>query len=200
MRSLLVIEDELGLLKAITNYFVEEKFDVIGCSTKEEAVRAFEQKTYDVVLLDIRLPSDSEGLDLLEQFRKSETARGDERAVVIVMTAFGHYQYAKRACNLGADGFIEKPEEMHVLLETINSKLGERAETDALLRALREWSKRVKDDGDNPIIELGENKYTADDLIREIESGSEIGKQFRLTFYAMFLELSHPEDEQNESV
>jgi two-component system response regulator HydG len=77
-------------------------------------LRALEQRTFDIVLLDLRLPGAS-GLDLLQEIkqRRPETQ-------VILMTGYGSVASAVQAMKMGAYDYVTKPfnlDELKLLLQ-----------------------------------------------------------------------------------
>ncbi len=68
-----------------------------------DALRAYEERRPDAILLDLRLP-DMDGMDILKK-----VAGEDESLPVIVITAHGSVQTAVTAMRLGAADFIVKP-------------------------------------------------------------------------------------------
>jgi two-component system response regulator HydG len=101
--SILVIEDDLVLAKAIEEVLQEEGYSVRSAPTGEEARSAFAAEIFEVVLLDVNLP-DANGLDLLPEFRK---ARAD--AIIVMMTADADVRTAVQSMRSGAHDFVEKP-------------------------------------------------------------------------------------------
>lgn len=77
----------------------------------EEASALIAAVPADVVLLDIRLGTDS-GLRLL-------TETGDDAPAIIVLTAYDYPQYAEAALRLGASGFVLKTAPLAELLDAI---------------------------------------------------------------------------------
>src|SRR4051794_15919318 len=76
----------------------------------------------DLVITDVKMP-DMDGLDMLSEIR----ALGDGSPPhVIVVTAFGSIETAKRAIKLGAHDYITKPFEIDDLLVAIEKALDER--------------------------------------------------------------------------
>ncbi len=85
---------------------------IVGTAgTIEEAVAVIASTPADVVLLDIRLGTDS-GLRLLSE-------RTPELPGVIVLTAYDYPQYAEAALRLGASGFVLKTAPIAELLDAI---------------------------------------------------------------------------------
>ena len=89
-------------------------FEVAGvASSLEEAEALVTSAPVDVVLLDIRLGSDS-GLRWLTPADPSQT-----RPAVIVLTSYDYPQYAEAALRLGASGFVLKTAPIAELLDAI---------------------------------------------------------------------------------
>jgi len=88
--------------------------EVVGtASTVDEAVELIRREPIDVVLLDIRLGTDS-GLRLLE----ADLGRTGAPAIV-VLSAYDYPQYAEAAIRLGAAGFVIKTAPLAELIEAI---------------------------------------------------------------------------------
>ncbi len=77
-----------------------------------EAAGLFDRERVDVVLLDIRLGTDS-GL------RALTPAAPGERPAIIVLTAYDYPQYAEAALRLGAAGFVLKTSPLPELVDAI---------------------------------------------------------------------------------
>jgi DNA-binding NarL/FixJ family response regulator len=87
--------------------------DVVGTADSiDEATTVINRVEADVVLLDIRLGSDS-GLRLLGG------AGADGGPAIIVLTAYDYPQYAEAALRLGASGFVLKTAPITELLDAI---------------------------------------------------------------------------------
>jgi DNA-binding NtrC family response regulator len=107
---ILIVEDEEILRESLLEFVREEGEDAIAVDCLAAARRMLARQTFDVVILDLKLP-DGSGLDLLQSMQ------GEESPLVIVMTAFPEVQTAVRALKLGAYDYINKPfdlEEMHL--------------------------------------------------------------------------------------
>jgi DNA-binding NtrC family response regulator len=105
--SLLLIDDDQELLRAVGAYFERLGAEVYRAETGEEGIETFERTRPDVVILDLNLP-DRPGLEVLEQLK----GRG---AAVILLTGHGDIETAVRAMQLGAENFLTKPVDMNHL-------------------------------------------------------------------------------------
>lgn len=91
---------------------------MVGIAASVDAARSdglFDVSLVDVLLLDIRLGTDS-GLEALGPDAK-ETP--DDRPAVIVLTAYDYPQYADAALRLGAAGFVLKTSPLAELVDAI---------------------------------------------------------------------------------
>jgi DNA-binding NarL/FixJ family response regulator len=94
---------------------VQPGIDVAGTAGSiEEATALIVRRPADVLLLDIRLGSDS-GLRLLTE----ATPPDRTRPAVIVLTSYDYPQYADAALRLGASGFVLKTAPIAELLDAI---------------------------------------------------------------------------------
>jgi two-component system response regulator AtoC len=101
----LVVEDELLIRWAIRETLTDAGHSVVEAESAANAVRALANSVepIDVVVLDYRLP-DSSDLALLAAIR-----RLSPRTAVVLMTAYGTADVAKRALDLGAHQIMNKP-------------------------------------------------------------------------------------------
>ena len=92
--------------------------EVVGtASSVDEAVELIRREPIDVVLLDIRLGTDS-GLRLLQEDLGS-SAGGRAAPAVVVLSAYDYPQYAEAAIRLGAAGYVIKTAPLPELLAAI---------------------------------------------------------------------------------
>jgi DNA-binding response OmpR family regulator len=111
--KILIIEDEIELLIAISNFLTRELF---VCELAESFKKADEKLSiyeYDIILLDITLP-DGNGLMLLDTIKKHQ-----KRAGVIIVSARNSLDDKIRGLDLGADDYMTKP--FH--LSELNSRI-----------------------------------------------------------------------------
>jgi DNA-binding response OmpR family regulator len=111
--KILIIEDEVELLIAISNYLTRELYI---CELAENFKKADEKISiyeYDLILLDITLP-DGNGLDLLTSIKKHQ-----KRAGVIIISAKNSLDDKISGLDCGADDYLTKP--FH--LSELNSRI-----------------------------------------------------------------------------
>ncbi len=101
--SILVVDDEYGVRSGIRTILEMEGYDVAEAGDGAAALRALDERCFDVALLDYRLP-DTDGLSLLQAMKE----RGCE-AMVCMITAYANIDTAIAATRQGVDFFLPKP-------------------------------------------------------------------------------------------
>lgn len=110
----LLVDDEVLLLRTLSSALREDGFDVLAASSAEDAERQLEKaEPVDIFVLDVKLPGRS-GLDLLRERREAGFMG---RAVV--MTAFDNPD-SERVCRaLSVDHYLRKPFDLEKLLQLV---------------------------------------------------------------------------------
>jgi two-component system response regulator HydG len=101
--SILVVDDESGILDTLRILLRNEGFDVTTAQGGKAGLEAIRAGAHDIVLTDVRMPQVS-GLDILTAAREQ-----DPMTPVILMTAQASLQSAIQAVNSGAFYYIQKP-------------------------------------------------------------------------------------------
>jgi DNA-binding response OmpR family regulator len=116
MRVLLV-EDQAELAGLVATNLRRSGFAVDHVRLLEEACAALELTSYEIVLLDLRLP-DGDGLDLIRWLRRRK-----DSMPIIVLTARDRLGERVEGLNLGADDYLVKPFAHEELLARIQAVL-----------------------------------------------------------------------------
>lgn len=119
MSLVLIIEDEPATAAPVKEALEIEGIQADIASNGIAGVALFREKTYDLVLLDLKLPGLS-GEEVLSTIRKENPF-----VTVIVYTNYSDFADIKKLTNIGIDGYINKgPEaDLDELIDTIKSKL-----------------------------------------------------------------------------
>ena len=148
--SILLIDDDADVLRAVGDYFDKIGFEVGRADAAEAGFEAFDRMRPDVVILDLHLP-DIGGLEVLERLRSLGGS-------VILLTGQGDIETAVRAMQLGAEHFLTKPVDLgHLAAATarVCDKI-HLARENALLRARGREPEGLESLGVSPAIrELG---------------------------------------------
>lgn len=115
--TLLIVDDEPGILQALSGLLQDEGFDIRTASNGFEALKKIEEDLPDLVLLDIWMPG-MDGIDTLKEIRRMEA-----HLPVIMITGHGTIDTAVTATKCGAFDFIEKPLSIDKVLITIHNAL-----------------------------------------------------------------------------
>ena len=120
--SIIIVDDDATIRKTLAAILEQEGYDVETAEDGAQAILRSNEKLFDIALVDMRLP-DMMGTELLGRLkeRTPKTAK-------IMVTGYPTMQNAIQAVNEGADGYIVKPVEAEVLLETIKKHLKRREE------------------------------------------------------------------------
>jgi DNA-binding NtrC family response regulator len=117
MSQILIIDDEKAIRKTLSEILSYEGFRIDEAADGEEGLRKFMEKTYDVVLCDIKMPK-VDGLDFLE---KAVAANAD--VPVIMISGHGTIETAVEAVKKGAYDYVSKPPDLNRLLITIRNAI-----------------------------------------------------------------------------
>ena len=105
-KTLLIVEDDIGIQSQLRWHF--DQFNVVIAGNREEAIAAVRLHEPPVVLQDLGLPPDDEGVE--EGFRcVQEITKLAPSTKIIVVTGNHDYENAVRAVALGAYDFYQKP-------------------------------------------------------------------------------------------
>ena len=118
MPTLLIVDDDALVLKAIELCLAGEGITVRTAMTAAEAIRDFSQNRPDCAISDVRLP-DRSGLDLLAALRAI-----DAKVPIILMTGYGTAETAIEAMRRGAFDYLLKPVDPDALLELVLKAFG----------------------------------------------------------------------------
>ncbi len=133
--KLLIIDDEKAIRDVLHASLTDDGFEVTTASDGLSGLEAIQQHSPEIVFLDIWMPGELDGLDVLS--RAKEIA---PKIQFIVMSGHGTIETAVRAVKNGAWDFIEKPlsmDKISILIKNIISFQNEQREKLALLNKLR---------------------------------------------------------------
>jgi CheY-like chemotaxis protein len=121
----LLIEDELSILKFEKRMFELHGFEVHTATNGEEGLQKMKKRPYDAVFTDIVMPV-MDGYETVRQFRQWESsAAGKERKtkqVVYAVSANASEQDHTMAHMVGMDGFASKPVKVKELVELVRRR------------------------------------------------------------------------------
>ncbi|WP_456406908.1 EAL domain-containing protein [Thiolapillus sp.] len=90
-----------------------------------EAVQAFSQNHYDLILMDLHMPN-MDGFDASNKIRQLEQAQGNEPTPIIALTADVQKGIQEKCQAVGMDGYLSKPFKQQQLVELLQTWLPEK--------------------------------------------------------------------------
>ncbi len=146
MSNLLIIDDEKAIRKTLTEILSYEGYKIDEAENGEEGLKKFKEKTYDVVLCDIKMPK-LDGLEFLDRAREH-----NPDVPVIMISGHGTIETAVEAVKKGAYDYISKPPDLNRMLITIRNATDKTSlvtETKVLRRKVGRVEEMI---GDSPAI------------------------------------------------
>ena len=117
---ILVVDDEPGLLYSLIAFLEDEEYLADGASSGEEALFMLKQKSYDAVIVDIRLPG-IDGNEVILKARESGCI-----APFLIHTGSTDYQLTTSLKKLGFtqdDIFLKPLPNLNILCQALRKKL-----------------------------------------------------------------------------
>lgn len=174
--SLLIVDDEEIKTVVLQDSLTEAGYEVDLAHNAQTALRFLQDRRYDVILTDIRMPG-MDGLSFLRQVREQHPEQA-----FLVMTAFASVDAAVQAMKLGAFDFMQKPfssEELILKLDRLINFNGLRQENRTLKQRLALSRQEPELIGQSPAIRQVLDKIhmvAANDSTVLIEGESGTGK------------------------
>ncbi len=135
MKNILIIDDEEKLRSLLARIIKSEGFDVVEAPDLKSGFKKLEQKDFDVVLCDVKLP-DGNGVEFLEKIKASFPL-----TEVILLTAFGKISDGVQAMKNGAFDYIVKGDDNDKIIPLLYKAL----EKAALQKKVLNLEKRISD-------------------------------------------------------
>ena len=115
MLKILLIEDEFIIAKDINVLLRKDEYAIVNSAKNYEmAMRLFTENSYDLVISDINLNSEKDGIEIIEEFSKIK------KVPVVYLTAYSDYDIVNRAEKTMPYAYILKPYNNNQLKATIN--------------------------------------------------------------------------------
>ncbi|MCP4343611.1 MAG: sigma-54-dependent Fis family transcriptional regulator [Desulfobulbaceae bacterium] len=129
-KRILIIDDEISIQESLAGILEDEGFSSIGVSSAEEGLELLETMNVDLVLLDIWLGDNMDGMTALEKIHEQYGMP------IIMISGHGTIETAVQATRKGAFDFIEKPLSYDKIILAISNGLryGKLKQENLLLR------------------------------------------------------------------
>ncbi len=144
MPTILIIDDEKAIRKTLSEILSFEGYKIDEAADGEEGLKRFSEKSYDLVLCDIKMPK----LDGIEFLEKAKMTNPD--IPIIMISGHGNIDTAVEAVKKGAFDYISKPPDLNRLLITLRNATEKQdlvAQTKVLKRKVSKVQQMVGESG-----------------------------------------------------
>lgn len=118
-KSVLIVDDEQLLVRTLSNVLRESGYRIATAGSAEEAdKRAFADPSFDLIVLDNRLPGES-GIGMIKRLREQDVS-----SKLILMTAYETPDVKSEAKRLKVDRYLRKPFDLTVLVDEVVGLIG----------------------------------------------------------------------------
>ena len=117
MKKILIVDDEEKVRKLIEITLSIGEFEVLQASTGEECVKIAQETGPDIILLDVTMPGELDGLDACRLLKKDPATKD---CYVIMLTAKGQQVDKEKGFAMGADDYFIKPFSPMELIDKLN--------------------------------------------------------------------------------
>jgi len=151
MADILIIDDEKAIRKTLGEILSFEGYKIDEAADGEEGLKKYKDRTYDVVLCDIKMPK----VDGIEFLQKAIETNAD--VPIIMISGHGNIETAVEAVKKGAYDYISKPPDLNRLLITIRNAMDKSSlvtETKVLKRKVSKVQEMIG--GSSPIERIKE--------------------------------------------
>ena len=175
MKNFLLIDDHTVVRSGIKTLLLEifEPCEIFEASNGESAVEQLKQRSYDLIMMDIQMPS-TDAFGLMEYIRISH-----EDAKVLIFSMSAENIYAKRFLKAGAKGFVSKEAPLEEIKKAITLVLNnKRYISDAMIDILAEGSGAAS--AKNPFQTLSARELEITSLLLSGHTLSEIARSLNI--------------------
>lgn len=121
MKKILIVEDEISLLKALADRLTREGFSTLEAKDGLEGLNMALQEHPDLILLDIIMPG-MDGMEMLEKLKINPLSRN---IPVILLSNLGDTSKILEAIEAGAESYLIKANvKLEDVVKVIKEKLG----------------------------------------------------------------------------
>jgi len=115
--KILIVDDERLVRQSLEKELTRQGYLTVSTDKGKAAISQAEEESFDLVLLDLRLP-DISGIEVLKRLREI-----DKNLMVLIMTAYGSIDTAIAAIRSGAYDYLTKPFDLETILLAVRQAL-----------------------------------------------------------------------------
>ncbi len=115
--NILIVEDDAAILQGLLDVLVFNGYAATGVEDGREGLRKSLEEKYDLIILDVMLPS-LDGFSICREVRKKKPAQ-----TIIILTAKGSEDDIVSGFRAGADDYVSKPFSLRELMVRVEALL-----------------------------------------------------------------------------
>lgn len=128
MARILIIDDEVQMRDISSQIFELEGHQVATSADADDAIFKIKNNKYDVLLIDLVLPGNMNGIDIIRKARINLP-----RAYIIAYSGFSGQDITEKVIRAGADTFITKPFKRRELIDLVGAYLERSTDKQAII-------------------------------------------------------------------
>lgn len=149
---ILIVDDEKNTRKSLEEILRLEGYDVEAVGDGKSAVQTLEDKNFELMLLDLKMPG-MDGLEVLEFATQNRP-----KCKVIMLTAHGSLESAIQALRQGAHDYILKPAKPEELVASVNRGISELQDSERKKMLLAQMEASIQElketEGGEAVVEI----------------------------------------------
>lgn len=127
--KVLVVDDEEDFLETIVNRLNKRNLETYGVTSAEDALEKLKEKSFDVIILDIKMPGGMGGIEALKEIKKDYPL-----TEVILLTGHGTIETSIEGMKLGAFDYLLKPAKFEDLCYKIGQAYERKSDQEGRIR------------------------------------------------------------------
>jgi len=127
--NILVVDDEVDFLETIVKRLQKRKINAKGVLSGEEAVELAKATSFDVVILDVKMPGGMDGIETLREIKKIQPL-----TEILLLTGHAAVETSIEGLKMGAFDYLLKPIKLEELLVKIGHALEKKSAQDQKIR------------------------------------------------------------------
>lgn len=121
-KTILVVDDEVGALTLIGIMLERGGFSVLKAKNANDALAVLEQNQPDLIILDVMMPGEIDGIDLCAIIRQRPAT---QNTPVLILSARNDSESVMRGVDAGANDYLPKPILHHDLVSKVRDMLAQ---------------------------------------------------------------------------
>jgi len=118
MKKILVIDDDVLVLKSVKNLLKRSSYDVTCVNDGKQAIENVSNEDFNLVICDMRMPG-QDGLSVVNEIQAYLKRKNRSQVPFLFITGYASEEAPIEAIKLGAKDYILKPFDLDELIESV---------------------------------------------------------------------------------